>query len=456
MLDWSSRFDICCFLDSHSYRFVPHSFECLLGAGARDIVEANVPAENVAAEIAPDTNAGPGDILDQLHKFVGKHHGEWLFGHVGYGVSRLTEPEHRAYTGSAAHKKDLVGFPDIFFFVPEVLIELHEDHVRIGDFRGRQEEIWKEIMACPAVAESDGGDEIEKSEGTKKTEQGLPGIYANSINASFTRDEYLQTVRKLQEHIRRGDCYEINFCQEFYSHPATIDPLSVWNRLSQVSPNPFGAFYRIREKYLLCASPERYLKLEGDRLLSQPIKGTSPRIKTSNELDRASGDNLFNSPKDRSENVMVVDLVRNDLSKICLEGTVRVDELFGIYSFPQVHQMISTVSGELPPGTSLVDCLRASFPMGSMTGAPKNRVVELIHQYERSQRGLFSGAVGYIQPGGDFDLNVVIRSILYNEENNYLSYLVGSAITHYSDPQAEYEECLLKAAAILKALGLPE
>lgn len=170
------------------------------------------------------------------------------------------------------------------------------------------------------------------------------------------------------------------------------------------------------------------------------------------EKDAENKNWLYNSAKDRSENVMVVDLVRNDLSKVCEDGTVKTDELFGIYSFPQVHQMISTVSGTLKKDVSFTDIIKATFPMGSMTGAPKKRVMELIEQYERTRRGIFSGAVGYINPDGDFDFNVVIRSIMYNEATDYLSYQVGSGITWYCDAEQEWEECLMKAAAIKTVL----
>ncbi|MBS1662166.1 MAG: anthranilate synthase component I family protein, partial [Bacteroidetes bacterium] len=231
-----------------------------------------------------------------------------------------------------------------------------------------------------------------------------------------------------------------------------IDPLTTWKALGKASPNPFSAFYRLEESYLLCASPERYLKKTGNTLISQPIKGTSPRSHQSPDADRTLQEQLYNSPKDRSENVMVVDLVRNDLSQVCIPGSVRVAELFGVYPFPQVHQMISTVTGELLPGLHWTDALLHTFPMGSMTGAPKRKVVELISRYERSRRGIFSGAVGYITPGGDFDFNVVIRSLLYNQAAQYLSYQVGSGITFYSEAEAEYEECLVKAAGIRKAL----
>jgi para-aminobenzoate synthetase component 1 len=206
------------------------------------------------------------------------------------------------------------------------------------------------------------------------------------------------------------------------------------------------------DQWLICASPERYLKKEGVKLISQPIKGTSVRISDSKEKDAISRENLLNSAKDRSENVMVVDLVRNDLAKICQEGSVQVDELYGIYSFPQVHQMISTVSGNLKAGLSFSEIVRATFPMGSMTGAPKKRVMELIEEYEQIKRGIFSGAVGYINPEGDFDFNVVIRSILYNAATNYISFPAGSGITFYSNPEKEWEECLMKAAAMKKVL----
>jgi para-aminobenzoate synthetase component 1 len=240
---------------------------------------------------------------------------------------------------------------------------------------------------------------------------------------------------------------------EFFAADAVIDPLQVYQSLTNISPNPFSAFYKRENSYLLCASPERYLYKKGRHILSQPIKGTVKRDQTDTAEDEILKQQLYKSKKDRSENVMVVDLVRNDLGRVCKEGTVQVDELFGIYSFPQVHQMVSTVSGELKEGITFTDIIRATFPMGSMTGAPKRRVMQLIDEYEQCRRGIFSGAVGYIAPNGDFDLNVVIRSILYNSAAQYLSYLVGSGITFYSDAAKEYEECLLKAEAMRRVLG---
>jgi para-aminobenzoate synthetase component 1 len=234
--------------------------------------------------------------------------------------------------------------------------------------------------------------------------------------------------------------------------PAPVVPLSVYRGLTNASPNPFSCFYRQDAAFLMCASPERFLAKRGQQLYSQPIKGTAKRYPGNAAADEASKLALLGSRKELSENVMVVDLVRNDLSKICERASVQVDELFGIYSYPQVHQMISTVSGKLKDNVSFSEILSATFPMGSMTGAPKIRVMELIEQYEPSRRGLFSGSVGYISPDGDFDFNVVIRSILYNENTQYLGYQVGGGITWYSNPEEEYEECLLKAAAIRKVL----
>ena len=278
------------------------------------------------------------------------------------------------------------------------------------------------------------------------------GPWAINIQQKISRNDYITTIEKLRDHILRGDCYEINFCQEFFATDVKVDALQVYRQLTAISPNPFSCFYKLDDKYVLCASPERYLQKKGQHLLSQPIKGTFKRDTTDPASDAALKRQLQQSEKDKSENVMVVDLVRNDLSMICEEGSVQVDELFGVYSFPQVHQMILTITGDLKEGTGLSEILAATFPMGSMTGAPKRRVMELIEQYEKTKRGIFSGAVGYISPEKDFDFNVVIRSILYNATRQYLAYLVGGGITFYSDPEKEYEECLLKAEAIKKVL----
>jgi para-aminobenzoate synthetase component 1 len=364
------------------------------------------------------------EALVKLQEFINEKP-RWLFGHLGYDLK--TEPGNISSTPA-----DRIFFPDTFFFETEIIIRLTEKEMVIetGD---DAEEIFSEISNCRTENE-------ERADNTINLQQ------------KVSKEEYIQKISKLKEHILRGDCYEINYCMEFFAEQVTINPLLVYQKLSAASPNPFSALYKLEDKFLICASPERYLKKTGNQILSQPIKGTSSRFIADNKKDLESRDELYKSEKDRSENVMVVDLVRNDLSKVCREGTVKVDELFGIYSFPQVHQMISTVSGELKEGISFSDIIKATFPMGSMTGAPKKRVMELIGKYEKSRRGIFSGALGYITPGGDFDFNVVIRSIMYNASEKYLSFMAGSGITFYSHEEKEYEECLLKAEAMKLAL----
>jgi len=246
--------------------------------------------------------------------------------------------------------------------------------------------------------------------------------------------------------------YEVNFCQEFYAENIEIDPLTIYLKLNEISPTPFSCFVKFKDKYLLSASPERFIKKEDNTIISQPIKGTAKRGKTKDEDDELKR-SLQNDEKERNENVMIVDLVRNDLSKIALRNTVHVEELFGIQTFPQVHQMVSTITAELDKKNDFQEIINALFPMGSMTGAPKVSAMKLIEKYEKTKRGLYSGTVGYIDSNGNFDFNVVIRSILYNQKDNYLSFMVGGAITSMSDPYKEYEECLLKAKAMFQVLN---
>jgi len=406
MLNWVNRFGIFCLLDNQQYSFSDPAFECLLAAGSKKNIRADA-----------------GNAFSQLRHFYDGVQGEWLFGHFGYDLKNEIE-------SLQSDHPDKVGFSDLHFFVPEWVIRLEAGEVKIWG-EGNLELVYGEICACSAVADKNNTGDIK-------------------VRHKISRKEYLAIIESLRQHILRGDCYEINFCQEFFAEDVEIDPLSVYNQLTELSPNPFSVFYKLHDRYCICASPERYLKKSGRRIFSQPIKGTSKREHGSFIADEKSKNYLLQSDKEKSENVMVVDLVRNDLSRICKPGSVVVDELFGIYSFPQVHQMISTVSGEIEESTNWIDCIRETFPMGSMTGAPKKKVMELIEQYEHSRRGLFSGAIGYIDPAGDFDFNVVIRSIFYNAEERYLSFQTGGGITYYSNPEDEYEESLLKAEAMRK------
>jgi para-aminobenzoate synthetase component 1 len=407
VLNYAKEFSTFCFLDNNGYQLAPHVHECLLAAGVKRQVTASA-----------------GHALEDLERFLNEKR-SWLFGHISYDLKNEIED----LTSSL---DDGVGFPDLHFFEPEVLIRLSETEMII--------EAEEPDAIYISIGKAAAGDQLQHSS------------YVD-ISQRFSKDEYLNVIEELKAHILRGDCYEINFCQEFYAEHASIDPFALFLDLNRISPNPFSALYRLNDKWLICASPERWLSRHGNHILSQPMKGTISRVAEDKNGDERQRQLLVASEKDRAENVMVVDLVRNDLAKVCKEGTVVAEELFGVYPFPQVYQMVSTIGGELEENISFTDILRATFPMGSMTGAPKKRVMELIEQYERSARGIFSGAVGYIDPAGNFDFNVVIRSIMYNAAKQYLSFQVGSGITFKSDAQQEWEECLLKAGAIQKVLS---
>jgi len=407
MLSFIKKFSIFCFLDNHEYDF-DKSYECVAGVGVLKSIISN--------------GANSLRDIDQILQTTA----DWIFGHLAYDVKNEIE-------NLQSYNPDYVCFPDFYFFIPEIVFILTEDELKIGVFNSAAaQKIYDEIISSEPI------------EGVRYP--------SPLLRARFSKEEYIETVKKLQQHILRGDCYEINFCQEFYSNQLVIDPLLVYKKLSELSPNPFSAFYKHNDEYLMCASPERFVKKKGNTIMSQPIKGTANRVKNDLAADEQRKDNLFYNDKERSENIMIVDLVRNDLAKICTQGSVSVKEFLKVYTFPQVHQMISTVAGNLKENISIADVFYATFPMGSMTGAPKKKVMELIEKYEKTRRGLFSGTLGYINPEGDFDFNVVIRSILYNQSNSYVSIQAGSAITFKSDPKNEYEECLLKITAMKKAL----
>jgi para-aminobenzoate synthetase component 1 len=407
MLNWANQFNICALLDNHQYQQSYHSVECLL---AVDVVSSCTV---------------PHATHEQLNAYI-ENTPDWLFGHVGYGFNH-------PLLGIESTKQSPLDFADAYFFQPQTIVEIKGEQVTIACLDADPALVYQQIhdMELPAISHKQA---------------------VISMQPKIAKEQYLHIITKLKQHILRGDCYEINFCQEFFAEHVSMDVIETYHKLVNISPNPFAGFYKVNQDYLLCASPERYIKKTGNHIISQPIKGTIKRNLNSLTEDHELKQTLQQSPKDRSENVMVVDLVRNDLSKVCKQGTVQVEELFGIYSFPQVHQMISTISGELMNHVGLIEVLTASFPMGSMTGAPKKRVMELTEQYEQSKRGIYSGCVGYITPQKDYDFNVVIRSLMYNKTQQYLSYQVGGGITFNSEPEAEYEECMVKAAAIQQVL----
>jgi para-aminobenzoate synthetase component 1 len=403
-LQWAANFDACCYLDSNSFNDPYSKFDTLIAAGVKNSITANT-----------------GTAFAELEKFRETHPG-WLTGFFSYDLKNEVEDLSSA-------NPDHLHFPDLYFFEPEHLILINKDEVEI--ICDNPQLIFNTI-----------------------SHQVLSNYNPNPINlqSRFSKDDYIVAVDKIKAHIARGDIYVTNFCQEFYADGAAIDPVATFLQLNRVSPTPFGTFYKWQDNYILCASPERFLAKRGGKLVSQPIKGTAKRGATAQE-DEAIKEQLHNSTKELQENVMIVDLVRNDLTHSAKPGTVKTEELFGIYTFNQVHQMLSTVVCELQDGLSAIAAIRNTFPMGSMTGAPKINSMRLMEQYERSKRGVYSGAIGYFSPDDDFDFNVVIRTLLYNSADNYLSFHTGGAITYHADAEKEYEECLLKAKAILEVLG---
>jgi para-aminobenzoate synthetase component 1 len=403
-MQWASSFDVCCCLDSNQYTDPYSQYDCLIAAGSTHILEVPV-----------------GSAFEQLKSFYNQHQ-DWMFGLLGYELKNEIE-------NLETNHEDTLNFPNLYFFIPKYLIALSKNEVII--IKG-SEEIISEINSLNLLKE-----------------QPKPQL---NIESKFDSATYIATIEHLKSHIKRGDCYEINFCQEFFAKNAQVNPLAVYNDLNRISPTPFSGYLKMNNRYILSATPERFLCKRGNRLISQPIKGTAKRSSDPLE-DEKIKIRLKSSIKEQAENVMIVDLVRNDLTKSAVQGSVKVDELFGIYSFPQVHQMISTISCDLNPAIHFIDAIKNTFPMGSMTGAPKIKAMQLIDSYEKSKRGAFSGSFGCISPTGDFDFNVIIRSILYNATEHYLSFQVGGAITYAAQAEEEYEECLLKASAILKVLA---
>jgi len=419
LLRWAQQFEQNCVLESNTLETIgtsdPYSsLECLVAIGAHSQV----------------SGVGEEDF-DRLKSYVDKT-GDWVFGYLAYDLKNQIED-------LSSNNDDFLKFPVMHFFQPEIICELRDGQLRIGYLKGEKSEdnidrIYREILNWELSEE----------------EQAFI-----DVKARVSKEEYLNSVGELKKHIAYGDIYEVNYCQEFYAEDVSVAPIPVYERLNAISKAPFSSFYRNGTNYLASASPERFMKKTGQTLVSQPIKGTKRRGE-SEDLDQLYKEELAKSQKEQSENVMIVDIVRNDLSKSAVKGSVEVEDLFGIYTFEQVHQMISTVKCKLEGNVHPVDAIKDAFPMGSMTGAPKIRAMQLIEEFELTKRGLFSGAVGYITPELDFDFNVVIRSMFYNTSEKYLSFMVGGAITDMAEPEAEYAECMVKAKAMFDVLNVKE
>jgi para-aminobenzoate synthetase component 1 len=410
LLFWGQQFREITFMDSNDYPQHYSSYDCVLAVDAFTSIKTDY--HNAFEDLKQ---------YQQITK-------DWLFGYLSYDLKNDIEYLH-------SNNFDGLDFPDLFFFQPKKIFLL----------KGNQLEI-QYLNMCDDELEED-YDAIIKSQSPKfETEEVI------AIQQRISAAKYLEKASKILEHIHHGDLYEANFCMEFFAENATINPFEKFIKLNEISQPPFAVFFKNNAHFLLSATPERYLRKEGDVVISQPIKGTAKRFLDPNE-DEKSKEQLISDPKERSENIMITDLVRNDLSRTAQKGSVEVTELCQVYSFLQVHQMISTVVAKLDPQYTAIDLIKTTFPMGSMTGAPKISAMKIIEQQEETKRGLYSGAVGYFTPKGDFDFNVIIRSILYNQEKKYVSFSVGSAITAQSVPEKEYEECLLKAKAMREVLS---
>ncbi|MBX2828995.1 MAG: aminodeoxychorismate synthase component I [Flavobacteriaceae bacterium] len=411
LLSWSQQFEEVVWLDSNNHDQEHSTYKAILAVDAYSKIEMSAK--------------GAIDALECYYQEIE----DWIFGYLSYDIKNDIEDLE-------SHNFDGLRFPDLCFFQPKRVFVFSDTEVKLHYLSGLEKDMegdWNAITRQEIVFDGSHSEEPIK------------------ILLRTSKDSYFSKVNEMKRHISRGDIYEANFCQEFFAEHTEIDPLQAFHHLNAISTPPFATFLKLNHLYALSASPERYLKREGNQVVSQPIKGTAKRLEDPEE-DRKMALRLENDPKERSENIMITDLVRNDLSRVAVKGSVRVEELCKIYTFEQVHQMISTITCQVPDDFSSIALIRSTFPMGSMTGAPKISAMKIIENLEDAKRGLYSGAIGYLSPQGDFDFNVVIRSILYNQEKKYVSFSVGGAITAKSLPENEYEECLLKAKAMRKVL----
>jgi para-aminobenzoate synthetase component 1 len=407
VLAWANRFPVFLVLDSNNYqsdKYSKYEWELFV-----DAIESVAPSENYFESFAAFQTAAK----------------EMIVGFFGY------ECKNEIFKLPTQHH-DISNFPNCFFFKPRYRFSLKGNKLTINKNYAEAFEMMEQIN-YQQIENNDIANQILFREQTPQA-------------------EYIKNVNELRKCIENGDFYEINYCTEVKADDATINPVSIFIQLMQSSAAPFSSCLKYYKHYALCASPERFLCKRGNKLISQPIKGTMRRGADDKE-DEQMKQELLHSEKERAENVMIVDLVRNDLTPYAIPGSIKVEELFGIHTFKTVHQMISTVSCELQRKADAVATMRNAFPMGSMTGAPKFEVIKKIQQLEQKPRGLFSGTIGYFDADGDFDFNVVIRTIFYDEAAKEIVIKSGSAITYDAEPQAEYEELALKRKVLLNVLN---
>jgi para-aminobenzoate synthetase component 1 len=424
-LAWANSFNVVCLLDSNNYNFNKYpAKEWVLAVDALDHI--NTGETGGAPVLGVNALTQNSSALDKLKLFT-RNLSTPVFGFLSYDLKNEIEQLQ-------SNNDDGVGFPDMYFFKPRYIFEFTGNKLTVNR---NYPETFELVEAIEKYEVRSAKYAVEKQN--------------TVLKARTAKSVYLQNIERIKQQIEAGDFYELNYCNEFYAESTTIEPVEVFTQLNNKARAPFSSFIKLHDKYLLCASPERFIKKEGSKLISQPIKGTTKRGGTTEENIQLQ-EQLRTNEKERAENLMIVDLVRNDLARSSTPGSVLVEELCGIYEFASVNQMISTVTSQIN-NTSGIDAIKHAFPMGSMTGAPKVEVMKNIEHYESFKRGLYSGSVGYITPNGDFDFNVVIRSILYNQTKQYLSIRVGGAITYDSIAESEWNEILLKTQAMVEVLG---
>jgi para-aminobenzoate synthetase component 1 len=376
----------------------------------------------------PSIRSNSSDSISQLSDFKRTNKDSYIFGYLSYDLKNEVEI-------LTSLNRDNKNTPDLYFWRPQFVIEISNDN--FNWVQGERNSVSQEYL----------------NKFFKRNQTNVNSQQELKFNAITSKSGYLSNIEAILDHIQQGDLYEMNYCQEFISENIELNnALDLYWNLNDKTKAPFSCFFQFDEFSILSASPERYIQKRGSQLLSQPIKGTARRGDSLDE-DKEMIKSLKADPKEQSENIMIVDLVRNDLSRLAKPKTVKVDELCGVYTFETVHQMISTISCELRDEIKLEDILRATFPMGSMTGAPKVKAMELIEKYEDFKRGIYSGGIGYLAPNGDFDFNVVIRSLVHNSISKTMTCAVGGAITAKSIPESEYEECYTKVNRLIHGLS---
>ena len=414
LLNYSQLFDTCFFYDSNAYVNIAaplsyRSYDILLALGVNSKVQFN-----------------EGQHFNDLQNFQDANK-TWLFGYLSYDLKNEIEDLN-------SQNDDLLALPLAQFIEPQMVIAIN----------GKK-------LTLTVIDEKMETQEIVESILNQNTQINIT-FPSTKIDHNTDKEQYIQEFEQFQQQIAYGNIYEVNYCIAFKTEINHQNWIGLYSALNNISKAPFSAYVNVGNTAIISASPERFLKKEGNKLISQPIKGTAKREQSIQE-DEKNKTELFNNAKERSENVMITDLVRNDLSKHAARNSVKVEELFGIYSFKQVHQMISTVAANLNEESNYINAIKDAFPMGSMTGAPKIMAMKLIEQHEQMKRGLYSGASGYIDPNNNYDFNVLIRSIIINEATNKAQFCVGSAITATANAEDEYQECLLKANALFNVLS---